>query len=196
MRPFIAVAALLLYTIFARADSVYNIQASATFTTTQPCIANCTEQISLSFQYDYAPQPGSEVVGTVLPGTLSITASGFLGDFSSDGVVRFPTGYLGLFDSGKDEIDLTGFPVTRPPDLGQNTMRFTLYGCSTATCVEAFGLPHTGGGLFIGPTSQSSFVSAVPEPTSFALMIPTFVYGGLRWRGFSRKNRKRSSLRF
>ena len=69
------------------ADSVeYDVNAWATFTGTQPCSSNCTETIGVNFLYTPPPTVGvtsENFLGTIVPGSMETSSSGFLGTFSA-----------------------------------------------------------------------------------------------------------------
>ena len=55
----------------------------ATFTATQNRVSNCTETIAMSFQF---MEPSLlHDIGEIVPGTMNVSASGFLGSFYSGG---------------------------------------------------------------------------------------------------------------
>jgi hypothetical protein len=167
------------------ADSIeLDVNAWATFTTTQPCTANCTETIRVNFLY--IPPPTLNVtpenfLGTVVPGTMDVSSSGFLGPFSAyfGGVVN-SQGYVGFSGSSGDEIDLNilsnnGFQP------GINTADFDLFSCESQACQTAFGTQE----LHPGPSNGSSVVTrvAVPDGTPFLpLCLSSFGAFGLVWR--------------
>jgi hypothetical protein len=169
------------------ADSIeLDVNAWATFTATQPCTSNCTETIGVNFLY--IPPPTLNVtpenfLGTVVPGTMDVSSSGFLGPFSAyyGGVVN-SQGYVGFSGSSGDEVDLNilsnnGFQP------GINTADFDLFFCESQACQTAFGTADH----HPNPTSQSSVVTsvAVPDGTSF-LSLTLAAFGGVaivwRWR--------------
>jgi len=167
------------------ADSIeLDVNAWATFTATQPCTSNCTETIRVNFLY--IPPPTVNItpenfLGTVVPGTMDVSSTGFLGAFSafSGGVVN-SQGFVGFSGSSGDEIDLNilsnnGFQP------GINTADFDLFSCESQACQTAFGTADH----HPNPTSQSSLVSrvAVPDGTSFlSLTLAAFGAIGIVWR--------------
>lgn len=179
----IAVAALTLCSASAWADGAsLDVTAWATFTATQ-CSSNCTETIKTSFEY--IPPDVNHIEGQIVSGSMDVTASGFLGSFSSIGLKSYYVGFLNFLG---DEIDLD-IPNGVGIQTGINTVYFDLYTCESQTCGGAYGQTWTG----IGPenvTGQGSVVKAVevPDETSFLSMtiislIATIVACRLRRKG-------------
>jgi hypothetical protein len=167
------------------ADSIeLDVNAWATFTATQSCTSNCTETIGVSFLY--TPPPTTNItsenfLGTVVPGSMEVTSSGFLGSFSSEGGVT-TQGYTGFTNFLGDEIDLLGFSTTGIQS-GINTLDFDLFFCRSEACDNAYGPDATP--MHPNPTSESSVVTrvAVPDGTSFlSLSLVAFGAIGLVWR--------------
>ena len=138
MRKFvILLTALVLCPLWATADSIVDVNIWGTFTATQPCTVNCTETIGISFQFDsasivyghYGPQ-----YAWAVPGTINVSASGFLGSFTAlnyggEGYINIGNeAYMPFIGQFGDEIDIlvvygnTVFPV------GTNTIGLQIYG--------------------------------------------------------------------
>lgn len=183
MRRFLIVLAVVAFcTAPTWADSIdLDVVAWATYTATQPCSSNCTETIGISFLY-YGPTLGS--LGGIVPGTLNVSSSGFLGMFSGNSWVG---GYYApLFNGLGDEIDLVGTcgSCSDGDDLqiapGIDTLSFWIYSCKSQACDNAYGPDATN----LSPTSQSSVATrvAVPDGDSFPLlMLTTLCAVGLVW---------------
>ena len=179
------------------ADSIeLDVNAWATFTATQPCSSNCTETIATNFLYmppsDFAADPNSEAsfTGQIVPGSMNVSSSGFLGSFSTPlGDPISGQGYIPFFNKATfplDEIDLQ-VPLAAEFDgvdgiqPGVNTVGFDLFYCLSQVCQAAFGTQQ----LHPGPSSESSVVTrvAVPDGTPFfPLCLSSFGAFGLVWR--------------
>lgn len=171
------------------ADSIeVDVNAWATFTATQPCSYNCTETIGMSFLYveptPYSPGQPYFPYGEIVPGTLNVSSSGFLGSFYGGPVF---VGFIPFWNSAPfsagDEIDLD-IPSTNEIQTGVNTVDLYLWGCQSQACYNAFGERWTVVGLG-NPTSQASLVApvAVPDETSFlSLALTSLGTVGLVWR--------------
>jgi hypothetical protein len=161
------------------ADSILDVNASATFTATKSCSSNCTETISTSFQY---LQPSIlDPFGEIVAGTLDVSSSGFLGSFSKRGAGSFY--YVPFLNSLGDEIDLD-IPGFKGIKAGVNTVDFYLFSCQSLACDNAFGERWIAVGPG-SPTSQSSRATAVavPDETSFlSLMLTALGAMSLVWR--------------
>ena len=200
MRRYLIVFALVCYSVLANAGSIYDVNAWATFTGTQ--CASCTETIGLNFLYiPPDPKDPSTFLGTIVPGTMNVSSSGFLGIFSdvygdyvnSQGYIPFANN-PGSPYSMRDEIDLYVTDLNGI-QLGTNTINFDLFYCFSEECQDGYGNLYGGQSsgninLHPNPTSQSSVVTrvAVPDGTPFLPMVVTSVgvMGlALRWR---RKN--------
>jgi hypothetical protein len=154
-----------------RADSILDVNAWATFAAMQPCYSNCTETINTSFQY--YPISVEHSIGGIVPGTLDLSSSGFLGSFS---VGQFGGEYISFFNSMGDEIDLEipmnpFYPAGLQP--GVNTVGFYLWACQSQTCGNAYGETWIvqGPGQ---PTSRGSMaapISTSEPPTWFLLVL-------------------------
>jgi hypothetical protein len=181
MRRFlIAFAAVVFCAASSWADSILVVTASATFTATQNCSSNCLETIDMSFQY--VPPSINNLAGEIVPGTLNVTSSGFLGSFTGGSLNLI---YVPSFNSLGDEIDLN-IPGNQGIQVGVNTLSFYLWSCQSQACDNAFG--ETWAGLGPGdPTSGSSTVTpvAVPDGSSFtSLTLAALGAFGVasRWR--------------
>ena len=200
MRRYLIIFALVAcYSAQASAGSIYDVNAWATFTGTLPCSTNCTETIGLNFLYIPPPPNNDFLLGTIVPGTMNISSSGFLGTFSdvygdyvnSQGYIPFANN-PGLPYNMRDELDLNVTSLSGI-QLGMNTLNFDLFYCFSVECKKGYGDLYGGSGNFNphpNPTSQSSVVTrvAVPDGTPFLPMVVTSVgvMGlALRWR---RKN--------
>lgn len=171
------------------ADSTeLDVSAWATFTATQPCSSNCTETIGMDFLYD--PPTLQTGKGGIVPGTLSVSSSGFLGMLSSPGWGYY---YAPLFDGLShegaygDEIDLVGTCSFCADALqiapGINTLSFSVYSCGSAACYAAFGPDATG--TYITPTSEFTVATPVhvPDGDSYLLLsLSAFGAFALAWR--------------
>jgi hypothetical protein len=172
------------------ADSIeLDVNAWATFTATQHCSSNCTETIGMNFLYmppsDFAADPNSEAsfTGQIVPGSMNVSSSGFLGSFSTFSTISISSqGYIPIADSMGDDVDLN-VPVGTPDGIepGINTVSFQLFYCESQACQTAFGTQE----LHPGPSNGSSVVTrvAVPDGTPFLpLCLSSFGAFGLVWR--------------
>jgi hypothetical protein len=123
-----------------RADGILDVSAWVTFSaTTQPyCSATCAETIKTNF--DYFPVSEEHSLGGIVPGTMHVSASGFLGQFS-DG--SFGGDFIAFPDSGGDEMNILipfGSPLL-PQGIqpGVNTVNFFLWACQSQACGNAYG---------------------------------------------------------
>jgi hypothetical protein len=193
--------------VSASADSIVQVNAWATWTATQPCISNCSETIGVSFQFDnsifatplpsdYPANPASwpyPLSAQVVPGTLIVGSSGFLGSFSGSGGVNLwnvaNEGFTAFFNAAGDEIDLWAAhsgsmdpSITNPFPVGVNTIGFTGWACKSQACLDGFGPP----GFFrLSPTMQASLVApvAVPEAGSWSIiLLTTAMLANALWR--------------
>lgn len=174
------------------ADSIeLDVVAWATFTATQPCFSDCTETIATSFKYvpPILAMPGSQVSptnGEIVPGSLVVASSGFLGSSFSAASLTCNGNCLPFLSSLGDEIDLD---VPNMPGLsgiqpGINTVDLFLYGCQSEACDEAFGETWINDGPG-QPSRQGSRVTAVvvSDETPFVwLALTAFGTIGLGWR--------------
>lgn len=160
-----------------------DVNAWATFTSTNAGYANRTETLDVSFLYN--PQMTiQDTLGSIVGGTLSISGFGFLGAFTG------PTGNFGIslqgdipfFDAEGDEIDLR-VPINGILAGVNTTNGFDLFNCLGPVCSAAFpgtNIPRAF------PTSEGSIASAaVPDGTGFVPMSLAML-GALmiawRWR--------------
>ena len=159
MRSFVvALAFLTLGSALAWADTVYTVNMRANFTATQPCVSNCSEDISATFQYQ-STEIDNQLDWVLVPGSFSMTSSGFLGTF--DTVGSFHTSYIPTFNGSGDELDLL-FNVINPqfePEMG-------LYACESQACVAGFA-PQFPFGVYIYQTKGVGIVT-----TSEADLLP------------------------
>lgn len=157
MRSFVVAIVFLTFgSALAWTDTVYTVNMWASFTATQPCISNCTENLSASFQY-YKDQV------ELVPGSFSMTSSGFMGSF--DTVGSFHSWYIPTFNGSGDELDLL-FSVVNPqfePEMG-------LYACESQACVSGFA-PQYPFGVYIYQTDGAGTVT-----TSEADLLPLFLF--------------------
>jgi hypothetical protein len=167
------------------ADSIeLNVNAWATFTATQPCSSNCTETIGVNFLVE-VPNLTNYLDAQLVPNSLSVSSSGFLGSFSSPYCTScYVTlgDYIAFYNGGiyGDEIDLMFAGFVIPP--GINTVKFDLFTCVSSACQAAYGSAE---GLHVYTTSQSSVVTrvAVPDGTPFLpLSLSAFGAFALVWR--------------
>lgn len=188
MRRLLIVLGVVALCSVAWADSVeYDVNAWATFTA---AATGATETIGVNFLYlpNYAG-------GTMVPGSLDVSSSGFMGTFSpysNCSTCGFYGYYMGLFNHQGDEIDLdwNSNQITGDAILpGTNTVDFDQWSCQSAACVSAEGgswIGPDGGGVGpFGGVSEGSKVTAVavPDGTSFLwLSLSAFASVGLAWR--------------
>lgn len=185
MRRFLVLFAFIAFcTVPTWADSIeLDVNAWATFTApSSTCLSNCTETIGVNFLYDAPSVAYPE--GQLVPGTLDISSSGFLGSFST-----FCSGcgfygyYMGFFNFNGDEIDLDWNYSSSGIQPGINTVDFYMWSCQSAACVNAEGESWIGEGPG-NPTIGESIVTpvAVPDSTSFlSLTLTAFGTLGLAW---------------
>lgn len=176
------------------ADSIeLDVNAWATITAPTTCKLNCSETIDVSFAFINNP----DGAGTVVPGTMSFSSSGFLAPLTPVPGNAF---YLGMFNnvvnlnSGgqevllpTDEIDLYYDVTANAPNVivpGTNTLGFAFYACRTQACTNAYGATWAG---YQGPTGgaiqEGSTVRQVPDGDSpLALSLAAFGAFALAWR--------------
>lgn len=172
----LATAALALFAVGARADSIpaasYDINGSMTIAGK----ATSTETIDFAFTLDYFAL-GSYLGGPVygysssIMSPIVVAASGPLGLFGSTsagfgaggGPGQF-SGYLPFFNAGGDEIDLEMNYVDEQPTLGPPTQADSeIYGCKTAACIADFSLLPGSPTVSFGPYGTAQFTAtAIP----------------------------------
>ena len=107
----------------------------------------------------------SEYFAYIVPGTMQSTSFGQLGAFGNGNLHSNLIGfsYVGFFNSGGDEIDLTevGGGSSSPPDAAPAFPNSLLFQCQTNTCFQEFLAGRTSGPLF--GTAEATVVP-VPEP--------------------------------
>lgn len=176
------------------ADSIeLEVNAWATFTApASSCLSNCTETIGVSFLYD-TPSLLYES-GQIVPGTLDISSSGFLGSFSTycPTCSSFYGYYMGFFNSLGDEIDLDWNYSSTGIQPGINTVDFYLWSCQSQSCDDAYGETWIGLNSAGEPSKDASIVTrAVPDETSFlSLSLTALGAVGLAWRWRRREARE------
>ena len=183
----IAVAFLVLGLTFAYADQVYSVEMSGTYTATVPCTSNCTETLSASFQFILDPtwslpcptSPYSACRTNIVPGTFSLTSDGFMGTFTSSGVIAADN-YIPTFDTLglntlTDEIDIEGFFPYGGDSYSVPVPKFNIFHCGSDACRAAFANTREDGYLMY-PQQWWTVVKA-PEPSSLALLVvPAVVF--------------------
>ena len=198
----------LLFALPAHADTIYDVNATATITGNNVCGGPCVETLSFSLMLDQ-PTPFTTAV---LPG----------GTFSSSGPIPFGSGSIAagelnaaggfiafLFNPpggfGIDELDLTlgcegtPFPCT-PVQVAANSWPFgaTLFSCGDQTCVNDFcppGFCAITGGIDVGPIVGTIRVVHTPEPGEAGLLIlgiGLLALIGRRARGGRRETRAKA----
>jgi hypothetical protein len=174
----------------ASADEILDVSISGTFIATLPCSSNCTEAISINFEFDPEAYPRSADTGYALPGTLDVWASGFLGSFSSlsdqggSGVISFAGAYMPFLDSGGDEVDIR-FPVNAPTyfPIGVDTISMEFFsGAPRSTAyLNAFGST-----CCTPPTDYKSSVEPVVQVREYGskgmLLISATIIAFAMWR--------------
>lgn len=186
----IVLAAVAFCTAPTWADSIeLNVNAWATITVLQPgCSSNCTETIGVSFLYNTPSITYS--AGQIVPGSLEVSSSGFLGSFSGSGY-WYGANYSPLLNSFGDEIDLypenTGLSNGIQP--GINTVGFLIYSCQSQLCENTFGatwiIDYSSGPINPYTITQASIAVpvAVPDGTSFlSLALTSMGAVGMAWR--------------
>ena len=169
------------------ADSILpqntELDVNAWSTFTDP--AGATETIGVSFLY-LTPSIQYEY-GRIVPGSLDVGSSGFLGTFSPGSSVYY--GYLPFYDAGRngDEIDLDwSISNTGGIEPGINTASFYIWTCQTQACDNAYGQTWTGPfGFGEEPSSSGSTVTVVGVPDGDSvlwLMVTALGAVGLVWR--------------
>jgi hypothetical protein len=207
-------AAVALFAVGARADSIpvasYDINGSMTIAGN----ATSTETIDFAFTLDYFAL-GSYLGGPVygysssIVSPILVAASGPLGLFGSNsagfgaggGPGQF-SGYLPFFNAGGDEIDLEMNYVDEQPTLGSPTQADSqIYGCRTAACVADFSLISGSPTVSFGPYGTAQFTATAiptdpptntPEPPTI-LMISLGILGLLGIASMRTFNSKREA---
>lgn len=188
----------LLFALPCHADTIYDVNATATITGNDVCNGVCTETLSFSLMLDQ-PTPFTTAV---LPG----------GTFSSSGPIPFGSGSIAagelnaaggflafLFDPpggfGIDELDLTlgceDTPIAcTPVQVAANSWPSgaTVFSCGDQTCLNDFCPPEfcaTFGGVTTGPIVGTIKVVNTPEPgTASLLILGIGLLAGRRGRGW------------
>ena len=179
----IITALLILGSAIAWADTIYTVNVFTEFTATRPCTVNCTETITASFQYEFAGYASNgSPISSIVPGSLSVSANGFLGSVTWNGA--FNGEWIALYDSGGDQIDIYG--NLSGPFIGSpnQTLYMNMYSCLSAACQSAYG-PIVPVASYIGQSYGSSVITA-PEPSSLALLIVPASFLG--WKNRHRKD--------
>jgi len=171
LRIIIAIAAF--SSLYASADQIYQVNILSGFTATQPCVSNCTEIVTASFQYDWHPDLNTSPSewANIVPGTLWVNGAGLLGSVTGS-CCYVPDGYyISLLDAGNDEIDLNFSPSGAYMDL---------WSCRSSSCQASFNpLPYQYvGGFMFDQTFGWSEVTLVPEPSALLLLLPI---AGIAW---------------
>jgi len=163
-------------------DTELDVNAWATFTAP---VTEATETIGVSFLYDTPSIPYE--YGQVVPGTMSVGSSGFLGTFNA-GMIEL--GYLPLYNSANrsgDEIDLNWFlSSTGGIPTGINADYFWMWSCQSQACASAYGETWSGNPLNTpgGASSEGSVVTLVHVPdgdSSALLSLSAFGAFALAW---------------
>lgn len=189
-RLLIFLAAIAFFSAPSWADSIdLNVNAWVIISaSSSTCFSNCTETLAVNFLY--APPSIQYESGEIVPGSMSISSSGFLGTFSAGPVF---SGYIPFWDAGReDEIDLDwSFNQGLAIQPGTNTLFFNFWSCESVACGTALGgtWPTNPDGLPAGITGgivgDYSIVTpvAVPDGTSFlSLAVATLAAFGIGWR--------------
>lgn len=169
---------------FPPPDTELDVNAWATI---KAPVTGATETIDLNFLYD-TPSPSYEL-GQVIPGSMSVVSSGFLGTFSA-GMLEL--GYLPLYNNSAgsvhDEIDLDwGLSWNGGIPTGTSAY-FYQWSCQTQACISADGASWSGDPVDEHPSglwSEGSEVTvvAVPDGDSFLwLSLAALASFGLVWR--------------
>jgi len=172
----------------AKADDIVLVNLTATFNALTPCaLTQCSQTFNISFQFDQTFNPAiAGFQSGVLPGTMFVDASGFLGQFTYSGF-NSGQGYISFLNSFGDEFDLLAgsggliqFALGTAPPQGA-----VMYSCTSGPCAQAFpGVPGCCSRLRADSASMS--VTAVPEPGFLdmaAAEIAIFALGGMIWLG-------------
>ncbi|MGH9735993.1 MAG: hypothetical protein ACRD8A_15555 [Candidatus Acidiferrales bacterium] len=175
MRKIILVILFFVCPFVLHADTYYQFTLSnVTFVGNNNCSGPCTEVLNGQFVLDlYAPLPGQEPAGVIVPGTLSFTATGPLGHFVccvtgslfQDAMFIDPPGA----NSGEDGID--EFEILNFPEGGATTNPFIQMDlCQTAACSADFCSLNPSCLLYppIAPYPTFSF-----PPTAPGGLLPT-----------------------
>ncbi|HTU35712.1 MAG TPA: PEP-CTERM sorting domain-containing protein [Candidatus Acidoferrum sp.] len=179
----------------SHADTYYKVTISnVTFDGTNACGGQCVETLNGSFELDVFSQNGN-LEGTLVPGSVSFTASGPLGTLSCC-TVNFDLGYIAISNSS-DEFDIDAIANTSlSGGNGTGQAGIYMYSCESAACVADFTSP-IGTPCFncaTGPSSGTvtfSLISApvsTPEPRSVALLllsIPAMLFWASRRSRFA-----------
>jgi hypothetical protein len=174
----------------------FSVNAWAVITAPSTC-PTCVERIHESFLFQNSSSPN--YAGEVIPGSLSVQSTGFLGTFSSFSQNcdagcgnAFYLGTWNTFVAGQpvygDEIDLYYNDTGSSPNVmvaGRNNMSFDFWACETAACSSAYQTNWVGGvtgdvGLKEGSTIRPVHV---PAGDSFLpLSLSAFGAFTLAWR--------------
>lgn len=200
---YITAAFLAFFSVSAWANNILDeVTISGTFVATQPCTFNCTESVSIDFNFDPEQYPvGTSSYGYAVPGSLSILGSGFLGSFSSltyqgqSGYINLGMGYMPFLDRGGDELDIR-FPVNSSLffPLGEDTIRMEFFSGApeSAAYRQAFG-----SNCCVQPTYYTSTVKPLEVPeygSTGMLLVSAVVLGGAMWRRKAHLRADNSSL--
>lgn len=193
-RLLIVLSVLIFCSASSWADSIemVDVVAWATFTATQPCSSNCTETLGLSFQYIEPAvfyQNGQLIDypnGEIVPGSLEVGSSGFLGSFYGGPLFE---GFIPFWNSvplsASDEIDLDIPGGRNEIQTGVNTLALYVWACRSQACISAYGESGMGPDFIRDPTSESTVVTAVAVPDGTSLLslgLTAFGAIGLAWR--------------
>jgi hypothetical protein len=169
----------------ARADQVYQVDGTITGTGNNVCSPSpCSVSVTFSFLFEIYNDPNTGINGLLLPNSASASGSGSLGSlftFNPGGWSGGNEGYIPIYDSNLDEIDL----ITALPPLDQPFQDFSTvewYACHTVTCFTGFlplqeqaiyGAPPAFNVGFNGayPLDLSQTVTAIPEPPTILMVM-------------------------
>ena len=170
-----------------------DVNAWATITAPPNC-PSCVEKIDVNYLWLNPADPNTGI-GQIVPGSVNVTSSGFLGTFSGDVDNAF---YLGLFNNPAalvptlnppppptDEIDLyhSGGENNVLIYPGKNTLSFDFYGCATQECTSAYGTSWEAASPLHLNIQQGSNVTQVPDGDSLLpLSLSAFGAFAMAWR--------------
>ncbi len=171
-----------------------DVHAWAVITAPATC-PSCVEKIDVNFLF---VNVSDEYAGHVVPGSLTINSSGFMGTFSTPYCCGNNAFYLGMWNTFNslgptygDEFDLyfnnTG--ANTPTDNlttivpGRNNMDFDFWSCESAACSSAYGTGWVGGISGDVGLKEGSNVTTVPDGDSILpLSLSAFGAFALVWR--------------
>lgn len=186
MKRFHLCAALLLSACFAHADEIFQVNISSTWT---GCAGTCTQTMNVSFLWEpgtlnWNPDP-QFLIGSLKPGTLQVSGSGFLGSvFTSSGLIfnDSPFPFTALVTPGGDEVNI--YYVDR------DVKGLLVWGCVTTECQQAFGRSEPSLGLRLFATQETVTRTPVPEPAIMVLLLCASPLVGYCFLGSARQQFK------